>query len=115
MTQHQASPVSAIASFRLEKVAITVDIIHHLKSPVVETERDAVRELAALDADKCMQALHYPNNLRATSAGALTGIVSGMLDALERSGIREDWAALPARLESRISGTATVCISQAVT
>lgn len=115
MTQHAASPVSGLASFRIEKVTVEINFLHHLKSPVVETERDAVRETVALHADTAMQALHFAGNLRATAAGALTGIASGLLDDLSWSIITEDWDASPARVSSRIRGTAAVRISQAVT
>lgn len=40
---------------------------------------DALRALAAIDAEVLRQALGYPGNLTTTQAGTATGIVSGLL------------------------------------
>lgn len=114
MRQHEASPVSALASYRLATVRVTIDMFHELKAPCVESQRNTVRENAMLHADTCLQALRYPNNLRATNAGALTTIVSGCFIEGSWTTIREDLDAAPPRIWSRITGTIICRVTQAV-
>lgn len=44
-----------------------------------DDDRDALRALAAADADYVRQALEYPGNLSTTSGGVSTDLASGML------------------------------------
>lgn len=48
-------------------------------SQISDTTRDAVKALAMQDADVLSQALGFPENLKTTTAGTATGIVSGLL------------------------------------
>jgi hypothetical protein len=111
--QSESSPVSAIGSYRIDEVPITIRMRHKLPSNIEERERNAVRALVLADGDKLRQALHYPNNLDTTSAATATNILSGLLVNLRHGNMVEDWDASPPRIESDITGTALVMVTQA--
>ena len=74
-------------SVQLLDVSIVVRLVRSLSAHVVmdHDARQAVRALAARDADVLAQALTWPGNLAQTAAGAPTGLVSGCLRTTWRS------------------------------
>lgn len=112
MTPSPATPLSAIASYRIDNLAVTVRLYFHQTSPITEADRDAVRATVLSTSDSIRQALGYRGNLSMTAAGYPTGIISGMLTNMAVSEPIEDWEKQIVTVE--ITGTAIVQITQAV-
>ncbi len=118
MVDHGATPMSIKSSFSVARFSIEIPIVTTLRSTAQETERDTDLALVASDCDVAIQALCYPGNLTQTSAAVATGIVSGLMVGPEGTGrphwesVEEDWE--NHLLRSRISGSVSVVISQAV-
>lgn len=77
--RHPASP-PVTGNVLLYDVGVSVRVVRTVTrlEQLSDADRDAIRALAAQDADAVRQALEYPHNLDATTAGTSTGIVSGM-------------------------------------
>ncbi len=88
--RHPASP-PILGSFTLYEIDVEVEVIRglQLRHKVNDDIRDDAKALAANDADVLAQALTYPGNMTGTSASALTGLVSGVLQYEGSSGTIE--------------------------
>jgi|PlaIllAssembly_1097288.scaffolds.fasta_scaffold00011_32 hypothetical protein len=114
LANHPSTPVSALSSFRIANLEVTIEVYHTLRSAVKIDVRNTIREAVTAFGDVAMQALGYPGNLNLTSTSQPTGIVSGMLTEMDHSIMSEDWDDRPPRITSRITGTAIVRISQSI-
>lgn len=78
--RHPQSPPSN-GSVMLYVVGVEVRAVRTVLriEQLVDADRDTLRALCIEDADIIRQALEYPRNLTATTAGTATGIVSGLL------------------------------------
>jgi hypothetical protein len=112
LENHPATPVSALSSFRISNLDVSIELYHTLRSAVKIDVRNTVREAVTAFGDVAMQSLGYPGNLSRTSASLATGIVSGMLTSMNHDIISEDWDERPPRITSRITGIAIINISQ---
>jgi len=75
----------------LYELSLRVTVAYHLSDEALDDAREIARALALDDADKILQALTYPGNVRQTSAGAATLLISGCLQSTSGIGIwRED-------------------------
>lgn len=113
MTQHPATPVGAIGSYRLDELAVTVLIAWKLSSTILDDQRDAVRNDVMDALDTAWQALARPGNLDQTAGAVSTNIISGCLIGLEAMEIiEENWD--EHQLAAQISATCIVKVTQAV-
>jgi len=108
--QHPSSPISALTSYRIGRLPVTIALRFHLPTAATESERDDVRASAYELADTVIQALGYPGNLTQTDDENATGIISGMLTNLGTNIPVEDWEAQILTIE--VTGDAIVQIVQ---
>ena len=89
ITKGARSPSSPMtkSNVALYLVDVRVRVVRRLSADVQisETARDTIKAAAAADIDVIAQALGWPGNLTTTSAGAATGLVSGLLTHKESS------------------------------
>ncbi|MDQ3071417.1 MAG: hypothetical protein M3R55_17010 [Acidobacteriota bacterium] len=80
VSRSPASP-PITGNIALYDIGIDVEIVRPLTTAeqLTDATRDALRALALDDVDVVRQALEYPGNLTATTAGAATDLVSGLL------------------------------------
>jgi uncharacterized membrane protein (UPF0136 family) len=112
MGRHESTPCSAISTYRIDKLQVTVFLHHKLSARHDVSKRDAAKAEALSLADTITQALGYPNNLSYTSASTSTGIISGMLLGLDRDVVDEQWEGTDRGLTTAIVGTALIKVSQ---
>lgn len=77
---HDARPPEQ-GSFTLYALELEVTVTRYVgaEHALLDDVRTALRAVAAEDASRLKQALGWPGNLTATTAGTATGLVSGML------------------------------------
>lgn len=76
---HEDTP-SEVNNIRLYSVAVAVSVAYKLDSAVLSpNDFDTVKAQAEQDCDRFSRALGWPGALNATSLGAPTGLVSGLL------------------------------------
>ena len=113
LSPHPATPVGSIGSYRLDELAVTVQIAWHLSSNILDSQRDSVRNDVMDALDEAWQALARPGNLTQTSGATATNIVSGCLTGLEALEIvEENWD--EQMLSAQLSATCVVKVTQAV-
>jgi hypothetical protein len=110
--QHDASPVSAIGSHRIDRHEVVITFHHDLASNIQESSRNTVRDNVIELGDIARQALGYPNNLTTTASATATGIISGMLTNLTHDIDSENWDDKPPRLVSTLRGDMLVHVTQ---
>lgn len=86
--RHPDSP-PAMHSDALREVEVEIRVIRHaeLTDKLTASTRDALKGLAAQDADVVAQALTFPGNLTSTAAGTATGLLTGLMMYTGRSTI----------------------------
>ena len=110
---HPGTPISVLASRRVDILDIQIDCRHQLRANILEDKREETRALVEGDMDEFVQALSFPGNLSATASGTSTGIMDGLLLNATSSLIEERWEDPPQYLQSRINAEAWVVITQA--
>jgi hypothetical protein len=116
LAQHEASPVSAIGSYRLARADIFVDVTTKTATQVQEDARDDVLASVLSDCEQAAQALSYPANVEQSAALEATGIVSGMLTGPGGEGSpvveepQQDWE--KQEIRTRISAGCVLRIEQ---
>lgn len=80
LTVHENSPPS-LHSLVLYRIMIEILVVRHVNAQhtIIDASRDTVEALMAQDSDIISQPMCQLNNLLATNAGAVTGLVSGCL------------------------------------
>ena len=119
LMNHPSTSVSATGNRRIGIIDVRFDLWTHLSTTAQESQRKT--DLAAIesDADMAIQAMHFPDNVKQTSAAVVTNIVSGMLFGPGGNGApvwqedEQDWRGLQV-LRSHIEATAILTITQAV-
>lgn len=116
---HGATPLSTKASVRISRVGVVINVSTRLPATALDTRRHEQRAQIEGDFDAAVQALNYPGNLEATTDDEPTGIVSGLLQGPDEGQPTPTWEVVDENwaehiLRSRISGSATVAIVQAI-
>ncbi len=116
LSNHSDGPVSANSNYRLGVVEVTIPIVSAVRSTAEATQRSTDLETIASDCDDAIQALHYRDNLKQTSAAAATNIISGIMlgpggqGAPQWSVVEENWDG--GLVRSEITGSVIVNITQ---
>lgn len=116
---HEATPLSTKASVRISRVGVVINVSTRLPATPLDNKRHEQRAQIEGDFDTAVQALNYPGNLTVTVDDEETGIVSGLLQGPDEGQPTPTWEVVDENwsehiLRSRISGSATVRIAQAI-
>lgn len=116
VTRNASTPATALGSYRLADMEVTIEVTTKAPTTVEQDERDEALAAVGVDLEQACAALGYPGNLETDASGDETQIVGGALVGPLGSDVdyraTPDWNA--GLIRSRIAAIATVQIAQEV-